>query len=110
MRNNYMIRIGNYEVYENYTLEDIKKIIKEKQQKRLESFKEELKRSKKEIEYFKNKEYDKIKILDRPYFLNRGQEGLDELEQAIYREIDHYTKAVEQYKDTTPYRIFEEIK
>jgi len=110
MKNNYIIRTDNYNIYEDYTLEDIEKIIKQEQEKNLKWYKEQLEKSKKEIEYFKNKEYDKISILDRPYFLDRGQQGLDDLEKAIHREIEYFSNLVEEYKDTKPYRIFKEIK
>ena len=110
--NNYIVKdsLGYTEYYNNTTLEDVKKIIKDKQTKRLADFTKDLETSTKELEYFKNKEYDKIKILDRDYFLNRGQAGLDDLERAIYREIDINNQRINEYQNGTPYTIFEERK
>lgn len=108
---NYIIynKIYGYEIFENTTLEEVKKYIEEKRNDYLNYYKEQLKKEEQDLEYFYNKEYDKMSIIDRNYFLNNGKEGLQRLEEVTKRNIDDFKENIKCFSSTESFRIFKEM-
>lgn len=75
----------------------------------IEKIKERMREEEKDLEYFYEGQYDKMSILDRPWFLERGEEGLKDLERETKRIIEDYKKDIEEYSDAKAFRIFKEV-
>lgn len=108
---NYIVYEEKYgkKMLENTTLEEVQKYIKDKQKELLDFNKKELAREEKDLEYFYEGQYDKMRILDRPYFLENGEWGLKALERETKHCIKYFKDKIKYYNNIKVFRIFEEL-
>lgn len=97
--------------YEVDTKKEAFKKVEELKNRRVEYLKEQLEEEEKDLEYFYKGQYDKMSILDRPYFLERGEEGLKELEKQTKENIEDFKYEIEELESNTlKYTIYEKIE
>lgn len=111
MKNNYMIynKHRGELLLEDLTEKELLEKIEFIRSGIIKNLEEKLKDEEQDLKYFYNKEYNKMSILDRPWFLERGEEGLKDLERETKRIIEDYKKDIEEYKDEKAFRVFIEV-
>lgn len=107
---NYIIYDTHYsdKYFENTTLEEVKKYVEKQRKQAIEYTKKQLKKEEQDLKYFYNKEYDKMSIIDRDYFLN-SEKGLQRLEEVTKRNIEDFKEDIKYFSSNESFRIFKEM-
>ena len=92
------------------TKKEVLDYVKEDKEKTIKWYKEHLEREEQDLKYFYEGQYDKMSILDRPYFLERGEEGLKDLEKQTKENIEELKYELENIESgKSKYKVYQLI-